>query len=248
MRSLFLLGCLLYYTLCHAVALQTVTEDWPPYNTLLNAQQADGAYARVVRIALQRSGLPSDIQVYPWARSMAQTSLRPDTLLFALARIASREDQFIWIGKLDELDVYLWRKPGQQTGQHTLQQIRDCCSICTIRRDASEDILRQHGFDNRQLIVANNHTDCLRLVRSGTVDYLALPYPPLQMLLRQQGQAVDSLQRGPLLLHYSVYLAASRGTRPRVIQSLRDELARMARNGESRKIIAGTLQQVGILP
>lgn len=245
MRLLILLGCLLLPTLAHSASLLTVTEDWPPYNTLLDPQQADGAYARVVRTALQRSGLPSDIRIYPWARSLAHTSLRPDTLVFALARTASRESQFIWIARLGEVSTYLWQKPGPN---RNLFQARDCCSICTVRQDASEESIRAAGFASSHLTQANNHADCLRLVRNGSIDYLVLSYPPLQMLLRQQGLAADSLQRGPLLQRYTVYLAASRGTRLQVIHALQHTLARMEESGESREIIASTLQQAGIQP
>lgn len=118
MRLLTLLGCLLLPLLAHSTPLLTVTEDWPPHNTLLDPQQADGAYARVVRTALQRSGLPSGIQVYPWARSLAHTTLRPDTLVFALTRTESRESQFIWVARLGEVAVYLWHKPGLNRNLH----------------------------------------------------------------------------------------------------------------------------------
>lgn len=85
-------------------------------------------------------------------------------------------------------------------------------------------------------------------MRNDSIDYLAQSYPPLQMLLRQQGLPSNSLQRGPLLQRYTVYLAASRGTRPRVIHSLQRVLARMDASGESRMIIASTLQQACIQP
>ncbi|MEQ6290136.1 transporter substrate-binding domain-containing protein [Vogesella sp. GCM10023246] len=245
MRPLILLGCLLLSMLAHSAPLLTVTEDWPPYNTLLDPQQADGAYARVVRTALQRSGLPSGIQVYPWARSLAHTTLRPDTLVFALARTESRESQFIWVARLGEVAVYLWHEPGLNRNLH---QARDCCSICAVRQDASEESILAAGFASSHLTQANNHADCLRLVRNGSIDYLVQSDPPLQMLLRQQGLAVDSLQRGPLLQRYTVYLAASRGTRPRVIRTLQRTLARMDASGESRKIITSTLKQAGIQP
>ncbi|MFC3532848.1 substrate-binding periplasmic protein [Vogesella facilis] len=246
MRPLILLGCLLSPLLASAAPLLTVTEDWPPYNTLHDPQQADGAYARVVRSALQRSGLPSSIQVYPWARSLAQTSLRPDTLVFALARTEERETQFVWIARLGEVAVYLWHRPGLP--QHSLQQARDCCSICVVRQDASEQSMRAVGFAPPRLTVVDSHADCLRLVRNGSIDYLAQSAPPLQMLLRQQGQTRNSLRRGPLLQRYSVYLAASRGTRPRVVQVLQRTLQAMQARGESRKIITATLQQAGIQP
>lgn len=245
MRALFLLGCLLLPSLAHSESLLTVTEDWPPYNTLLDSQQADGAYARVVRTALQRSGLSSRIRVYPWARSLAHTTLRPNTLVFALARTESREHQFIWVARLGEVTMYLWHRPGLN---RNLLQARDCCSICAVRQDASEESILAAGFPSSHLTQTNNHADCLRLVHNGSIDYLVQPYPPLQMLLRQQGLEVDSLQRGPLLQRYSVYLAASRGTSPAVIRALQRTLTRMETSGESRKIITTTLRQAGIQP
>ncbi|WP_174875851.1 substrate-binding periplasmic protein [Vogesella oryzae] len=248
MRANFMLFGLLLPLAAAAAAspLLTVTENWPPYSTLRDAQIANGAYARVIRTALLRNHLPSEIHVYPWSRSLAQTALRPDTLVFALARTPSRESRFIWVAQLGQDSVYLWHKTGRS--QQTIDQIRDCCSICTVQQDASEESIRETGFKTSRLIIASSYADCLRLVHNGSIDYLAQSSPSLQFLLQQQGMATDSLQRGPLLKRYTLYLAASRGTRPKLIHSLRQTLLQMNANGESNKIITSTLQQAGINP
>lgn len=246
MRTGILLGWLLLSMAAQAAPLLTVTEDWPPYTTLHNPQQADGAYARVVRIALQRSGLPDSIEVYPWARSLAQARVRPDTLLFAVARTSQRETQYQWLARLDTVAVYLWHRPGMAS--QSLAQARDCCNICTVRQDANLEALRAAGFGAAHLLQANSHADCLRLLQHGSVHYLALPGPLVKMLQQQQGLPADSLQRGPLLQRFDVYLAASHGTSPTIIQPLQRTLQQMQRSGESRRIIASTLLQATLPP
>ena len=246
MRSGILLVGLFLSLIAQAAPLLTVTEDWPPYTTMRNPQQADGAYARVVRTALQRSGLPDNIQVYPWARSLAQARLRPDTLLFALARTSQRESRFLWLAPLDTVAVYLWHSPG--SSPQKLTQIRDCCSICTVRQDANLEALRESGFSMQRVVQANSNADCLRLLQHGSVQYLALPGPLLKILLEQQGLPEDSLQRGPLLQRYRLYLAASLGTEQRTVQTLRRQLQQMQNSGEQQRIILHALQQAGSRP
>lgn len=246
MRTGILLGWLLLSMAAQAAPLLTVTEDWPPYTTLHNPQQADGAYARVVRIALQRSGLPDSIEVYPWARSLAQARVRPDTLIFALARTRQRESQFIWLAQLDSVAVYLWHTPA--LARQTLAQARDCCNICTVRQDASMEALRARGFTSARILQSNSHADCLRLLQRGSVHYLALPSHPIQILLQQQELAAENLLRGPLLQRYPVYLAASLGTQARTVQTLRQQLQRMQGSGEQRRIIDNALHQASSQP
>lgn len=221
--------------------LIAVTEPWAPYNTFSNDETPDGAHGLIVQRALALSGLNATISVYPWARAMALAQNRPNTLLFSLARTQERESRFIWVGRLSQTQQFLWRLP---TSHHnnSLQQIIACCSICTVRKDVSEESLREQDKAQRlQLILTGNHHDCLRMLRSGSVHYMAGSPYRIKSTLQQAGLPASTVQRDAAIAPpRELYLAASLETPATTVRKLQLAMQHLQESGESERL----LQQV----
>jgi polar amino acid transport system substrate-binding protein len=225
--------------------LLVVTEPWPPYNTFSNDDTADGAHALIVRRALARSGLTASINIYPWARAMALAETRPNTLLFSVARTAEREDRFIWLGRLSQTQQFLWHMDSPGAANLSLQQIVRCCSICTVRKDVSEETLRQQDSDNRlQLVLTGSHHDCLRMLRGGSVQYMAASPYRIQATLLQAGLQASVLQRATAIAPPRIlYLAASKGTPASTVRKLQAAMQHLQDSGESEHILQQVLSR-----
>jgi polar amino acid transport system substrate-binding protein len=225
--------------------LLVVTEPWPPYNTFSNDETADGAHALIVQRALAHSGLTASISVYPWARAMALTETRPNTLLFSLARTAEREDRFIWLGRLSQTQQFLWHLDSPGAANLSLQQIMHCCSICTVRKDVSEETLRQQDSDNRlQLVLTGSHHDCLRMLRSGSVQYMAGSAYRIQATLLYAGLQGSLLQRATAIAPPRIlYLAANKGTPAGTVRKIQAAMQQLQDSGESERILQQVLSR-----
>lgn len=221
-------------------ALIAVTEPWPPYNTFSNDDTADGAHALILQRALALSGLKAQINVYPWARAMALAQSRPNTLLLSVARTPAREQQFIWLGKLSQTQQFLWRLDTPALKPETsLQPIMRCCSICTVRKDVSEEALRQQDSAHRlQLVLTGSHHDCLRMLRNGSVAYMAGSPYRIQATLQQIGLPASTLQRAAAIAPPRIlFLAASKGTPEATIRKLRHAMHQLQQSGEHDRIL-----------
>lgn len=226
--------------------LLVVTEPWPAYNTFSNDNTADGAHALIVQRALALSGLQAQTGVYPWARAMALAQSRPNTLLFSLARTPERESKFIWIGKLSQTQQFLWRL---ETPVHepdpSLQQILRCCSICTVRKDVSEETLRQQDSEHSmQLVLTGSHNDCLRMLRSGSVAYMVASSYRIEATLQQSSPPAPSLHKSSAIAPpRTLFLAASHGTPGSTISKLRHAMKQMQQSGELERILQQALSR-----
>lgn len=242
LTGVLLLGC------CSAAGAQqssneliAVTEPWAPYNTFSNDETADGAHALIVQRALALGGFSATISVYPWARAMALAENRPNTLLFSLARTPERENRFIWIGKLSQTQQFLWRLPAHQSSSN-LQQIITCCSICTVRKDVSEEALREQDKTQRlQLVLTGSHHDCLRMLRGGSVQFMAGSPYRIKATLLQASLPASLLQRDVAIAPpRELYLAANLDTPTGTIRKLQQAMQQLQDSGESERL----LQQV----
>ena len=220
--------------------LIAVTEPWPPYNTFSNDDTADGAHALILQRALALSGLEAQINVYPWARAMALAQSRPNTLLLSVARTPEREQQFIWIGKLSQTQDFLWRADTAANQSETsLQQIMRCCSICTVRKDVSEEALRQQDTEHRlQLVLTGSHHDCLRMLRNGSVAYMAGSPYRIQATLQQSSLPASFLHKTTAIAPpRKLFLAASKGTPEATIRKLQHAMHQLQQSGEHDRIL-----------
>lgn len=221
-------------------ALIAVTEPWPPYNTFSNDDTADGAHALILQRALALSGLEAQINVYPWARAMALAQSRPNTLLLGVARTPARERQFIWIAKLSQTQQFLWRaNTAANQSETSLLQIMRCCSICTVRKDVSEEALRQQDSEHRlQLVLTGSHHDCLRMLRNGSVAYMAGSPYRIQTILQQGGLPASTLHRATAIAPpRQLFLAASKGTPEATIRKLQHAMRQLQQSGEHDRIL-----------
>jgi polar amino acid transport system substrate-binding protein len=85
-----------------------VTEILPPYQFYQENNILSGFSIEVMKEIFKITGDDIDLQILPWARAYRTALSQPNTLIFSLSRSHSRENLFIWVGKLMKEDVYAW--------------------------------------------------------------------------------------------------------------------------------------------
>jgi polar amino acid transport system substrate-binding protein len=85
-----------------------VTEILPPYQLYTENNVLTGFSVEVMAALFRITKDDIDLQVLPWARAYKTALNQPNTLIFSLSRSSSRENLFIWGGKLTTEEVYAW--------------------------------------------------------------------------------------------------------------------------------------------
>ena len=85
-----------------------VTEVLPPYQLYDENNVLTGFSVEVMAALFKITKDDIDLQVLPWARAYRTALNQPNTMIFSLSRSSSRENLFIWGGKLTTEEVYAW--------------------------------------------------------------------------------------------------------------------------------------------
>lgn len=216
--------------------LLVVTEDRAPFTTLANDKPA-GSHTAIVKALLETAGYQADIQILPWARSYATAQHRPNTLIYSMARSSPRENQFIWIGELENVGRWFFRLAGnRQAMPRSVEDIRANNVTCVVQGDIGEENLHQLGFKNgRNIVLAYLRKDCIKLVLSGSVSMLLESVNGVEWELARSRLPQGMLERVmPLLLAHPqpLYLAASQGSDPAMVKRLRNVWQQLEQSGE----------------
>src|SRR3954463_7439866 len=78
-----------------ALALQMLTEEYPPYNYTENKALVGISTEIVVEMG-KRAKVPMTFAVMPWPQAYDQTQMKLETCLFSTARLENRERIFKW--------------------------------------------------------------------------------------------------------------------------------------------------------
>ncbi len=238
-KALLLAVCCLqpWLAVAHAM-LKVVTEDAPPFNYIVG-QHLHGPATRFVEQLLRHAGLPFQQHVYPWARSMALASHRPNVLIYSLARTPARELQFHWLGWLASERVALYALVSRPELRAASLEEAGKLRIGISNQDVRGQWLREHGFTevsaSRQggLDVADNMETNLRRLQLGWIDAVPMSAGSLQAYCRRE--LLDCRKFRVLLalpLTMELYLAASLGTPPATLARLRQSYQALRRDGQ----------------
>ncbi len=109
MKRLSFLILLVGLTACvFAQELTVLTEDWAPFDYLVNGKPA-GLAVEMVQALLTDAGFTAPIQIQPWNRAYDTALNAPNVLLFCTARRPDREALFNWIFQIAPREMWLMK-------------------------------------------------------------------------------------------------------------------------------------------
>ncbi|MDN3681135.1 transporter substrate-binding domain-containing protein [Vibrio tapetis subsp. quintayensis] len=201
--------------------LTIYTEEFPPYNFTENGKLR-GITVELLLEATKRIGKPiqaDDIKVHPWARSYRRVQVEPNTMLFSMAHIPSREKLFKWVGPIGQTRVVLLAKKSRKIDISVPSQLLDY-KIGTIRDDVAQKLVEQNGVDAETIEHTSTTKSLAKMLDLGRIDLWAYEENAALWVMEQSGLDSRDFESVYVLMELDMYFALNRGTE----QSTVDEL------------------------
>lgn len=159
-----------------AASINVVTEVFPDFQYLNEQGELVGSAAEIVKQVLEKSGVDYEISVVNWAIAYNAALRRQDTCLFSVARLASREDQFLWGFPVGKFTTSFY---GLKSAKIKINQLGDALNYKTavIRNNFSHLYLLENGFNEDQhLILISSFDNVFDLIatRKKSLDLVIL--------------------------------------------------------------------------
>ena len=144
-----------------------VTEHLPPYQILSDNKSLSGFSVDVITQTLIRSEYPFTLKSYPWLRSYNLALNKTNHCIFSIARLATREKLFKWVGPLSEVNnAVIWGLEADDIVINTLNDAK-AYMIAVNRNDITHTGLTERGFiDDKHLYVLNDIKSLVKLLMS----------------------------------------------------------------------------------
>lgn len=159
--------------------LQIATEEFPPYNYRDNGQ-ITGMSTEVVLAACKAVDLPTEINVYPWARTYEIAQTEPNTLIFSIARSPGREKRFQWAGTVAPAQsCFFALRSRTDIRIDTLAEARKYYIITQLKGWIAQVLLKQEFVEGKHFFGITSADRAYLMLRTGRGDLLG--YPELVM-------------------------------------------------------------------
>ena len=189
-------------------------------------------YVEFVKTLLEELDQPARIESVPLKRGLIMLQSGQAQALFNLVRTPEREDQFKWVGPLEQGISFFHESSQRPTGITSLEDARRVKGICVLNGGVHESELVRLGFSN--LVDANSYTRCFAMLIYGRVD-LTPATRVRSRALQAEGIApaeIETIVPTPvILLESQGFIAFSRSTPDQTIQEWQATLERLKAHG-----------------
>lgn len=210
------------------------TEVYPPSSYYQN-DKLIGLSVELIKLIWQAQNIAEQpIRVVPWARGYKEITSRPNIALFSMSKTAQRAPKFKWVGPLFTSQYFIISHPDFEL---SIDHISDAFeySIAVVRDDATESIIKESGYPNKQIIAAKSMQNALALFKANRVSLLAISRSGLKSAIKQQ--YIDPKQFKNLFFLKSVedYIAFSKETPDEVINQFQTSLDKLKKEHQLLK-------------
>ena len=135
----------------HAIDLEIVAEDFPPYEYKENGK-VTGFTVELIEVLLTKTGHKGKTKILPWARAYQIALTKKNVLIHTMARKKERENLFKWIGPISPRIIYFYKlKKRTDIQVNTLEDAKNY-KIGVVRGQAVRDLLIANGFEEKKNI------------------------------------------------------------------------------------------------
>ena len=235
------LACLLSLVLCgpaHAMRIDVVTTDAPPFN-MLDGDAPSGFATDILREVLQQAGLDYHIQFLPWPRALLHVKQAPNTLIYTISRTPEREQQYEWIGPFARHQGFFYKLSSRADIRlDSLQEVRKY-RVATVRGDAQTDLmLKLDIVDPDRLQLVSDGDTTIRLLLAGRVDLVIANEIGMAWRMKLHGLSGTEVERTVMLVdNGGYYFALGKGADPVLVAKLRKAFAEVKDKGSPQRLL-----------
>ena len=217
-----------------AQAVNFLTEENPPLNLIRDGKPAGMATAVVTEMAA-RAKLQADIAVLPWSEAYSRAQTEPDTCVYSTVRLASRNNQFQWVGPI--IRGY-WSAFALEGFEGKIAKVDELKALrAGVVRDARAEQLRNMGFS--KLLESDRDVDIpaklsLDRAKPGTVDIWITQGYSARETARQQGVQVKEVFAAIMSQDY--WLACNPGMPREQVRAMIGAINEMRKDGTLLKL------------
>ena len=163
-----------------------------------------------------------------------------------MARTASREDKFHWIGKISNRKVYLFRLRNRpDLDNMTFEEAKAKATIATVQGDASTELIMNLGFKKDNITMIRDVTSsslAIKHVTNGRSDYF--PLNPYSMRYRVDRGDIQDIFTDQFVIHDAdgYYIAANIKTDRQIVEALKKAYNRLAKAGFIKSVTSEYLK------
>lgn len=220
--------------------IHAVTEHLPPYQIISADKSKTGFAIDIINETMQRSGYQYSVESYPWVRTYNLAQQKENHCIFSIARLASRETLFKWVGKISQAsNTVIWGLKERNIIIKSLNEAKKY-TIAVNKNDIGHTGLLERGFtENENLYVLEDTRSLVKLLATrpeidliiaddSTIDFRAeLAGVPITQLRR-----VFEIDDMPL----NFYFACSKHTHDDVVTNLSTSLQSLHQDGTYNNI------------
>jgi polar amino acid transport system substrate-binding protein len=219
---------LIFFNIAYASDVVVVTEQSPPYQTLVNDEVAGSATDTVKRF-LAQAGVSADFAMYPWARAYKKATTDANTLIYAIAKSPERLQKFHWLIPVSDYDFGLvTTSDGEPFSIQDWAQLKDH-RLAVQRDDIAQQWLLSLGLVEDEHFITCSDINCSwQLLFNGNVDLIIETEELIEHMTRLFKRPANSVRFIQVIPELKVrgYLAAGLHTEPQILQKLLDTAPR----------------------
>ncbi|GHF94075.1 substrate-binding periplasmic protein [Thalassotalea marina] len=172
--------------------LKIVTEQYPPFQTVLENNQVSGSATSLVKALMAQADIPYDIFVYPWPRALKELENTPSVLLFSMMRLPAREAKYQWIAPLCSVTTSFYRLADRSDIK--IASLIDAKSyrIGVELAQGKNDFLVSHGFIDNLVQASTNH-QLRKMMQFNRIDLILISDDYAQSLPPEEKSVITKI-------------------------------------------------------
>lgn len=180
----------------------------------------------------------------PWKRAYLKAQTKPNVLIYPIARDATREEQFQWVGQLIPVAYYLFRLTARD--DISINSLEDAKKwrMGVVNEHIHHQYLKDRGFENLQPVNSNHQN--VKKALLGRVELFPMSDGGMMQLCSRNDLDCSSFK--PVLkldgISNGLYLAASRDSDPVMIQRLIASYQGLVNSGQHEETLNQRLLRI----
>ena len=222
-----------------AEPLQFVAEDLPPYHFKDKSGETKGALVDIIKALAKEADIDYSIELYPFARAHHLLKANPNVLMFSLLKSPSRENEFLWLGKMYHNDAFLVSLKGSNQNVANLEQAKNHV-VGTIRSYYSESYLRNAGFkEDGNMSLSVNYQRLWHMLFTNRIEFVLTNTLSLNTELSDLNLDVNDVERVIELTDFpsELHLAGNLSLSTSKAKALEQALKVIKENGQFQSIL-----------
>lgn len=222
-----------------AEPLTILAEENPPFS-YSDGGSATGLAVDTLQAVMKKAGVAfalSDIQFQPWARAYESVQVKPNTMLFPMARTPARENLFKWVGPIFHLNIGLVAKKSAKIKITDVAQLSKYMTG-TVRDGAPEQALISKGAKEEWLDRGASLDANIKKLIAGRIDLLAFNVPATLYNIAKNGGNAADYEMVYVLSEVDLYFALNKDTPDATVTQLQNALDALRKSGDLAKLPA----------